>query len=330
MSKPVAADIFLDASIVRSLPLRERIGISIRAENVHDAAEKIKNASMGGFRQVWMTSSGSGFRDTLTLYAAVAGQIDNIRLGTSIVQIYTRHPVVTAQQVLAINDVASGRFRLGVGVSHRPIIEERYGISMQEPLSYIKEYVNLLKNLLSKGKVDFSGRHFRVNFSMQQTAMVPILMGALGPKSFELAGEISDGAISWMCPPSYLRTKAIEALKKGSRKGQRQQPPLIAEMMIAMSEDERKVLEAAMQNVHFYAQMPFYKNMFREAGYDLIDDKSKRELANSLTIWGKKEVVHDSIAHLLEDGIDELLLTHLVVDKQSEEIARLYEVINRL
>ncbi|MEM3804156.1 MAG: LLM class flavin-dependent oxidoreductase [Conexivisphaerales archaeon] len=314
----------------RKLPYTERIGINLRAEDLNVGIRKIAMASKSGLRQVWFTSSGSMYRDTLTLLAVGGSQVKDIRLGTSIVQAYTRHPVATAQQVLAVNDVAPNRFRLGIGVSHRPIIEQQYGIEMKQPLRYLREYVASLRSLLYNGYSEFNGKHFKMNIKTGQIARVPILVAALGLKTFELAGEVSDGAISWMCPPSYLIEKASKALQSGAKRSGRETPTLVAHMMVAVTDDEDSALSAAEERVKQYARMPFYANMFRTAGYDVSNDPSAyRKLADALTIRGDPEKIGQRLKNLLGQ-LDELLLMQVIIKDEEKEFSMLAETVRNL
>src|SRR5437870_13091870 len=95
-------------------PVRERFGLAIQAADVATAISRIGEAEEAGVQQVWMTQS-VGMLDTLTLFAAVATQTRRIRLGTSIVPVYPRHPLVMAVQAATVDALAPGRLRLGVG-----------------------------------------------------------------------------------------------------------------------------------------------------------------------------------------------------------------------
>ena len=109
--------------------MRERVGLAIQAADVVTAITRIREAEHAGVQQIWMTQS-MGMLDTLTLFAAVATQTTRIRLGTSIVPVYPRHPLVMALQAATINDLAPRRLRLGVGTSHCHVIENMYGLSI--------------------------------------------------------------------------------------------------------------------------------------------------------------------------------------------------------
>ncbi len=169
-----------------------------------------------GVRQVWSTQI-LGAPDALTVFAAGAVQTASMRLGMAIVPTYPRHPLALAQQALALHDLAPGRLRLGVGPSHRSAIEGAYGIPMVSPMEHLREYVAVLRALLWEGKVSYEGRFFKVNAQMPRITQTPILISALRPGAFRLAGEISDGAISWMCPLRYLLEKALPALREGAQ-----------------------------------------------------------------------------------------------------------------
>src|SRR5258708_336723 len=145
------------AAAVSQLPVRDRVGFDIHARNAVDALARVREAERSGVRQVWMTIGDAGQVDTLTFYAAAAVQTTQIRLGTAIVPIYPRHPLVMAQQALAIHDLSPGRLRLGVGPSHRHIIEQMYGLSMKAPLAYLREYVEVLRGVLWEGRIDHHG-----------------------------------------------------------------------------------------------------------------------------------------------------------------------------
>src|SRR6266851_8260965 len=111
-------------------PTRERIGLVVYGTDSAAAASTIVAAEAAGVRQVWMTQ-GTPAPDTLTLFAAAAVQTTSVRLGTAVVPIYPQHPLTLAQQALALDDLAPGRLRLGIGPSHRPTIEGTYGIPMK-------------------------------------------------------------------------------------------------------------------------------------------------------------------------------------------------------
>jgi F420-dependent oxidoreductase-like protein len=278
-----------------------------------------------------MPIGGSGSVDPLTFYAAAASQTGEIRLGTSIIPIFPRHPMVVAQQALAIHDLAPGRLRLGVGPSHRHIIEGWYGLKMQSPLSYLREYLTVLRSALWEGKVDYHGRFFNVTFTLPRRARVPLLVSALGQKAFRLAGEISDGAISWMCPVPYLLDNALPALRAGAGASRRPVPPLVAQVPVAMSTDKTAARAALIGRLRSYAGMPFYARMFSAAGIPVTADGSGLDvLADALIVTGDEVKIGQRLVGLLANGLDELLVTLVPVADEEDERGRLLRTIGSL
>src|SRR6266581_544483 len=298
----------LTSEDVSNLPARGRVGLVIEARDVTTAINRIHEAEQAGVQQVWMTQS-VGMLDTLTLFAAVAAHTKQIRLGTSIVPIYPRHPLVMAQQAVTVDALAPGRLRLGVGTSHRHAMENMYGLSMSSPLAYLREYVEVMRQVLWEGRVDHQGTFFKVVTSFPRPDQIPLLISALGENAFRLAGEIADGAISWVCPVPYLLDIALPALRSGAQARNRPSPPLVAHIPIAMSTDEAAVQAAVTQRISYYTKAPFYVHMFAAAGFPIGADGSGVDaLVKALVIAGNQEQVEKRVRELIASGLDELLL----------------------
>jgi F420-dependent oxidoreductase-like protein len=311
--------------------IRDRVGLWIEAIDTADALRRVSEAEAAGVRQVWLTAGGVPGADSLTFCATAAMHTKEVRLGTSIVQIFLRHPIVTAQQALLIDDLAPGRFRLGVGTSHREIIEQRYGLKMQAPLGYLREYVAVLRGILWEGKVDYHGRFFNVVYTHTRRAPVPILVSALGEKAYSLAGEVSDGAISWMCPVPYLLGKALPALQSGAKANHRPVPPLVAQVSVAMSSDEKATRAATINRLKRYTGMAFYSHMFAKAGFpETATDSGLDTLADALAVAGDEAEVRRQLLDLLGSGLDELLIMLVPVTDEEEERNRLLRMIGSL
>ena len=330
MSQQEKARTILTSSDVSQLPVRDRVGLVIQTLDVATAINRIREAEDAGVQQVWMTQS-AGTLDTLTLFAVAAAQRTRIRLGTSIVPVYPRHPLVMAQQAATIDALAPGRLRLGVGTSHRHVMENVYGLSMSSPLAYLREYVEVMRQVLWEGRVEHQGTFFKVAASIPRPAQIPLLISALGEKAFRLAGEISDGAISWVCPVPYLLNKALPALRAGAEAQHRPPPPLVAHIPVAMSTDEAAVQAAAKPRVSSYTKAPFYAHMFAAAGFPIGSDGSGVDaLVKALVIAGTETQVEKRVRELLESGLDELLLMLVPVADERLELAQLMRLIGSL
>jgi F420-dependent oxidoreductase-like protein len=290
----------------------------------------IEKAEAAGVAQVWMTQS-PGTNDSLTIFAAAMGRTNHIRLGTSIVPTYPRHPLALAQQAATVAALGPGRLRLGVGPSHQPTIEGAYGLPMEAPLAHLREYVGILRDVLWQGQVDHPGRFFTAKMKFSDSPRIPLLTSALSEGAFRLAGELSDGAISWNCPPSYLVDVALPALRAGAQAAQRPTPLLVAHAWIALSTDIAAIRASGKQRLAGYARLPFYTNMFAAAGYPIETDGNVSDaLIDSLVIKGDEAAITARIDELLASGLDELLLTTLPLNDETVEREQVFELVGRL
>src|SRR3954468_11491669 len=122
-------------------------GLVLPRGSATDVVASARQAESRGIRTVW-TTGGGPTADPLTAYAAAGAATERVILGTAIIPPYPRHPITLAAQAIALNDLAPGRIRLGIGPSHQPIIEGSYGIPMGQPLAHLREYLTVLRGLL--------------------------------------------------------------------------------------------------------------------------------------------------------------------------------------
>jgi len=326
----ITAQEMLTASAVRTLPLRERVGLVINSSGAKGDLQSIIDAEQAGVRQIWSTQ-GSTAVDVMGIFAVAASQTSTIRLGTSIYPTYPRHPLAMAAQARTIHELAPGRLRLGIGPSHRRTIEGMYGIPMIAPLAHTREYIHILRAALWEGKVEHRGRFYNIAVSLPGTAQVPILNSALGIGAYKEAGELSDGAISWNCPVPYLLNSALPALEEGAREAGRSAPPLVAHVPVAYHTDRQAVLDAARKRFGSYGQLPFYRNMFAEAGYPVPEDGELPDaLIDNLVVSGDEQIIAARLNELLSGDLDELLLQSIPVKNESQEWSALTHLVGAL
>ena len=136
-----------------------RFGVSIQALDAADAVQQIQQAEAAGIEAAWSTIGGAGGDDPLPTFAAALVQTTRILLGTAIIQTWPRHPTVIAQETLALESLAPGRFRLGIGPAHVTNMERAFGVDFSAPLTNLREYLTVLRSLLHNGEVEFEGQH---------------------------------------------------------------------------------------------------------------------------------------------------------------------------
>jgi F420-dependent oxidoreductase-like protein len=311
-------------------PTRERVGLVIDGSNAEVAVKTIVAAEDAGVRQIWMNQP-PVWPDVLTTFAAAATNTSTVRFGTSIVPTYPRHPLVMAQQALALYDIAPSRVRLGIGPSHRFIIEDMYGLQHRTPLAHLREYVEILHAALWEGKVDHHGDFYNVAATLPRKPQIPVLISTLGEKAFQLAGQIADGALSWVCPVPYLLHTGIPALHTSAAAVGRSVPPMVAHVLVALSEDRNSILSAGHQLLDFYAKVPFYANMFSNTGFQPTSDQTVPDaLVDNLVISGNEDIVAARFTELLATGLDELMVSLVPIKDAVNEMRQLMHLIGQL
>jgi F420-dependent oxidoreductase-like protein len=306
------------------------IGVSIQARDAADAVDQIKQAEDAGIQAAWSTIGGAGGGDAMTAFAAALTATERILLGTAIVQTWPRHAITMAQQAVALEALGPGRFRLGIGPGHKPPMTRNYGYEFDTPLTNLREYLIVLRALLWEGEVDFEGRHVTARSRIRTPVETPIMASALRPRSFEVCGELSDGAISWMCPKQYMVDEALPALRRGAEAASRKVPPMVIHVPIAVGDDRAAVRDLARAQLGGYAQTPFYAAMFERAGFSGASDGDSDELIDDLVVSGDEETVATELAAMVDAGMDEVLAAPLIdPDDREGSIARAFAAIGR-
>ena len=286
----------------------QTIGVAAMGGDVKQVLATIQDFERRGIRAAWLTSGGGG-GDNLTIFSAAAATTESILLGSCIVTTWPRHPVTAVQQVQVISGLSEGRFRFGIGPGHAQGMRNTYGADYRTPLTNLREYITIAKTLLDTGAVEFEGRIYHANASLPAPVPgVPVMASALRPRSFELCGEVADGAISWVCPGTYLRDVALPALHLGASNAGRQAPPLIAHTPICLHEDREAVLAAVRQQLATYPRSPFYQAMFAQAGFPEAAEIEtwSHEMLDAVVLWGNEERVSRRIDELFDWGMSEL------------------------
>jgi probable F420-dependent oxidoreductase len=310
--------------------VQERVGMLIEADNQKTLVDAIVEIEQAGVAQVWVGAPPWKL-EMLTALAAAAMRTSHIKLGTSVLQIFARHPVLLAQQALSLEALAPGRLRLGIGTSSPELGKSIYGVEIERPLAYLREYVKVLRSLLQSGEVHHQGHYFTTDVSLEASAAIPLFISALGPKAYHLAGEIADGAISARCPIPYLLDTALPAIREGAAVAGRPRPPIAANISVALTEDRATAFEAGRKWFGMASKIPFYRNMYLRAGYSQqeIDTVSDRLIEN-LLVFGDEEKIRESLLNLLGTELDELRASVLTVSDPTRERIRLAKIIGNL
>ncbi len=297
------------------------VGFAVLAPDTASALAKIRLAEELGVRSAWLTSGGGG-GDALTVLAVAASQTERILLGTSIAQTWARHPVSLAQQAKVIANLAPGRFRLGIGSGHKQAMENMFGAEFRAPLGHLREYIQILKGLFGKGSVDFDGSFYKAHADIGGTFDVPVMASALRTKSFELCGEIADGAISWVCPLQYLQDVALPAMQSGAENAARPAPPLVVHVPVCVNENVNLARDGVREQLGNFPRTVFYSQMFEAAGYpNSLETGWTDDMLDAVLVSGDEATVVSRLKGILNWGASEIIATIVTVGDDKESSA---------
>jgi F420-dependent oxidoreductase-like protein len=307
------------------------IGVHVTGATAPELIAGIAAAERAGLSTAWLTVGGPA-PDPFAVFAAAARDTSRIRFGTAIVPTFPRHPIAMAAAAQVVDQLAPGRLRLGVGPSHKPYLEATFGIPFERPLEHLREYLEILRALLGGGSVEFTGRRLTAHTALVAPTHVQILCSALRSRAFELAGELCDGAISWLCPPAYLRDVARPALERGARRAGRSAPALIAHVPVVACSDWSRVRAAAERRFALNQGLPYYARMLVDAGFpEAANGKPSDGTIRALVVWGSDREIAERLRELRAFGIDEILASPLaLLDEPGPVQARTLALLGEL
>jgi alkanesulfonate monooxygenase SsuD/methylene tetrahydromethanopterin reductase-like flavin-dependent oxidoreductase (luciferase family) len=229
----------------------------------------VKLAESLGYEAVYVTHIAG--RESLTVLTAYALSTTSIRVGTGVVPIYTRTPATMAQTAATIDELSGGRLTLGLGVSHRPVIESWHGQRIDRPVAEMREYAGIVRAIL-RGEDPPPGDKWQTSFhlaGLDARPQLPIYIAALSPVMLRLAGEIADGVILWLCNPSYIREVVVPEVTAGRERAGRSLEgfDIVPAVPAALTEDRQAAYATMRQDLIPYFGLPFYRAMIERTGF---------------------------------------------------------------
>lgn len=234
-----------------------------------EAIERVKLAESLGYDTVYVTHIAG--RESLTVLTAYALATTSIRVGTGVVPIYTRTPATMAQTAATIDDLSDGRLTLGLGVSHRPVVEGWHGQTIDRPVAEMREYAGTVRAIL-RGEDPSGCEKWPTGFrlmGLDPRPELPIYIAALSPAMLRLAGEIADGAILWLCNPSYIRDVVVPEVTAGRERAGKTLDgfDIVAAVPGALTDDPAAAYGTMRKDLLPYFGLPFYRAMIERSGF---------------------------------------------------------------
>ncbi len=251
-----------------------------------------------GFRSLW--SSQIFGPDTLTVLAVVGRELSDLDLGTSVIPIQPRHPSMLAAQARTVQDAIGGHLSLGVGLSHRVVVEGLWGISFERPAQYMREYLDALAPMLRGENVNVQGERVKAvtmgTLGPKGVATPSLLIAALGPQMLKLAGTLADGTVLWMTGPKTIAAHIVPTIREAASAAGRAAPRVVCALPVTVTSDVAGARERLNAQYATYGTLPSYAAMIEREGATGPADVS---------LIGTKSQVLDQLHELAEAGVTE-------------------------
>lgn len=244
-----------------------RMGIVAGAGTIEALIAQARHVEAAGLDDVWMPNI-FGF-DAVSALMLMGYETRDISLGTAVTPIHPRHPTALAQQALTAAAATGNRFSLGIGLSHRVVIENMFGLSYAHPAAHMREYLSVLMPLLRGEAVTFGGEYYRVsNVQLQVPGAerVPVIVAALGPMMLKLAGELADGTMTWMVGPKTMESHIVARIGKAAADAGRNAPRVVGGFPVALTNRPDEAREHISKSLQIYGTLPSYRAMLDREG----------------------------------------------------------------
>ncbi len=250
-----------------------RIGVMIGADGsagtIYDVVRAIEAVEEAGLDCAWMANIFS--YDAVQTLALAGRSTRRILLGTAVTPTYPRHPTALAQQALTTAAASGNRFVLGIGLSHKIVIEDMLGMSYDRPARHMREYLNVLMPLVRGQTVNFDGEQYRVHgvgLQVPDAEPVPVVVAALGPVMLRLAGELADGTNTWMVGPKTMASHIVPRLTSAAESAGRAAPRIVGGYPIVLTNKPDQARAEIAKNLTIYGQLPSYRAMLDREGVE--------------------------------------------------------------
>jgi F420-dependent oxidoreductase-like protein len=260
----------------------------VSAAGLLDQARQVKDAGLG---TVWATQA-MGW-DSLIALATIT--VPGLRLGASVVPVPQRHPLVLASQALSVQAATGNRLILGIGAGVSTLTQRMFGISYDRPARRIREYLNVLNPLLRGESVDHRGETLTAFGQVTIPGAEPprVLMAALGPAMLKVAGELTDGTITWMTGVRTLAEHIVPSITRVNPKAR-----VVAGLLTCVTDDETAVRQRISEQFAIAGQVPEYRAMLDREGVANPGD---------VVVVGSESTVVRHLDRLRDAGVSDFL-----------------------
>ncbi|KAK1181005.1 TIGR03564 family F420-dependent LLM class oxidoreductase [Streptomyces sp. NBS 14/10] len=297
-----------------------RIGLllNVLGTPLDAVVEQARDIAASGLGTAWLPELGAW--DAVTAAAAIGPQVPGLTLGTSVVPTYPRHPLTLAAQALTAQAATGNRFTLGVGVSHRHIIEGQFGHSYDRPARHLREYLSVLAPLLRGESVTYEGETIKAAGAVTAPGAEPpaLLVGALGPAMLKVAGELADGTITAWAGKAALADHIVPTITQAATRAGRPAPRVVAFKAVGVTAHPEARRATMAEQFSQVDQIPHYRAVL---------DRDGSQGPQDTAALGDESTVEQALRELLDAGATELIASPVgTPEEQSRTLALLAEL----
>ncbi|GAA0951918.1 TIGR03564 family F420-dependent LLM class oxidoreductase [Streptomyces rhizosphaericus] len=290
---------------------------------VDRAVELAHEVADAGVRTVWFGQAAD--YDAPQLAALVSRAEPRVYVGTSVVPIYPRHPLLLAAAAKTAQAATAGRFRLGVGLGARTVLQPQFGLAYPPQIQHLREYLTALRPLLDGDNTAFEGETL-ASRPVGSTAVagaspaVPVLVAAMGPRALAAAGELAEGTIPFLAGPYTLAEQIVPVITEAAAAAGRPAPQIVAGVPAVVTDDAAAARDRVSAALGFYDSIPSYRKVIATEGLSNAAD---------LLIAGDEDIVAAGLRRYLDAGATEVMITHTDLF-DAEDRQRTWAITQRL
>jgi F420-dependent oxidoreductase-like protein len=289
-------------------------GDTAGADNVVDALiDQTRQAAEAGARSVWFTQLFD--HDAIAMAALAGREVPDVEVGTAVVPLYARHPLVLASLAQTAQAATDGRFTLGVGLGVQSLLEPAYGMPYPPPIRHLRESLTVLGQALDGDRVRFAGGSVTANPPLETAVAggegVELIAAAMGPRALRVAGELADGTVTYLAGPRSLEETIVPELTKSAADFGRPAPRVLAAVPAVVTDDADVVRQIAAVHLAAYATIPSYQRVLAAEGVSHPVE---------LALIGDENTVESGLRRYFDAGATDVLVIHAGMRSSRERL----------
>lgn len=288
-------------------------------QTLDELVAAVRRAEADGFDSFWIAQIFG--LDALTALAVAGQQVERIELGTAVVPTFPRHPMMLAGQALTVQQAIGDRLALGIGLSHRVVVEDLWGFSYDKPVRHLREYLDALLPLLAGESVAVHGEDLTCvgGLDITDAAAPEVVVAALGAQMLKLAGARGCGTITWCTGERTLAEHVVPRITAAAEAAGHARPRVVAGLPVCVTADPDATRALVAEQLALYGGLPSYRAMLDLEGVDGPAD---------VAILGDEATVTAALGRLRDAGVTDL--SAVIAARSAEDHERTWQLLRSL